>query len=164
LVIRVTLTPTRFFLAVGTTLIHEGFKVKVNTWMGTQQRRGRTKVFSGVKLTFNKTIRWAKGGRRRKKDPEQEVQDVVTMDAGMKYRELAERRLNAARTAFEAAAVELRAAERRVQDAEKYFESLRSHCDKGRNSMISMTLSWWSMRVDQQSACALFLCGCYASN
>ena len=126
------LSPTRFFLAVGTTLIHEGFKVKVNTWMGTQQRRGRTKVPSGVKLTFNKTIRWAKGGRRRKKDPEQEVQDVVTMDAGMKYRELAERRLNAARTAFEAAAVELRAAERGVQDAEKYFESLRSHCDKAK--------------------------------
>jgi hypothetical protein len=55
-----------------------------------------------------------------------------TMDAGMKYKELAERRLNAARTAFEAAAVELRAAERGVQDAEKYVESLRSHCDKAK--------------------------------
>jgi hypothetical protein len=126
------LTPMRFVLAVTTTLIHEGFKVKVNTWIGTQKRRGRTKVLSGVKLTFNKTIRWVKWGRRRKNDPEGEVQDVVTMDAGMKYKELAERRLSAARTAFEAAAVELRAAERGVRDAEKYFESLRSHCDKAK--------------------------------
>jgi len=56
--------------------MHEGFKVKVNTWMGTQQRRGRTTVLSGVKLTW--------------------------------------------------------AAERGVQDAEKYVESLRSHCDKAK--------------------------------
>ena len=60
----------RFVLTVRTTLIHEGFKVKVNTWMGTHQWRGRTKVLSGMKLTFIKTIRWAKRGRRREKDPE----------------------------------------------------------------------------------------------
>ena len=132
ILIGVPLTPMRFVFAVGTTLIQEGFKVKVNTWMGTQQQRGKSKVLSGVKLTFKKTIRWVKRERRRKEDPEREVQDVVTMDAGMKYKALAERRLNAARMAFEAAAVELRAAERGVKDAEKYVESLRSHCDKAK--------------------------------
>ena len=30
------------------------------------------------------------------------------------------------------ATVELRAAKRRVKDAEKYIESLRSHCDKAK--------------------------------
>jgi hypothetical protein len=123
----IPLTPvTSLLLAVATTLIHEG----TNTWIGTQRRRGTTRVISGMRLTFKKSIQWAKWGRRRKKDPDGDVHVVVTMNAGMKYKELAERRLNAARVAFEVAAVELRAAERGMKDAEKYVKSLRSHCDK----------------------------------
>jgi hypothetical protein len=49
------------------------------------------------------------------------------LDAGMKYKEMAKRRLDAARTSLEAAAIELRAAERGMDDAERYFKSLRLH-------------------------------------
>lgn len=48
----------------------------------------------------------------------------------MKYRGLAQRRLDVAREAFEAAAVELRAAERGMKDADKYIETLRTQCRK----------------------------------
>lgn len=86
-----------------------------------------------MRLTFKKSIRWAKWGRKGKKDQDGEIHDVMTIGAGMKYKELAERRLNAARAAFEAAAVELRAAERGMRDAEKYVDSMRSLCDKVNN-------------------------------
>ena len=117
----VPLTPlTSLVLVVATTLIQE----VTNTWISTQRRRGRTRVISGMRLTFKKSIGWAKWGRKRQNDQDGDVHAVVTISAGMKYKELAERRLNAARAAFEAAAlnaaraafeaaaVELRAAER----------------------------------------------------
>ena len=120
-------SPVRFVLSVATTLVREGFKVKVDTWINKQKRSKRSKFFSSMKLTFKNTISWAKK-KRRITSQSDEVQDIVALDAGMKYKELAKRRLDAARTSFEAAAVELRAAERGMKDAERYVKSLRLHC------------------------------------
>lgn len=53
--------------------------------------------------------------------------DVLALDAAVKYKKLAEKRLDVARASFEAAALELRAAERGLEDAEKYYESLESY-------------------------------------
>eukprot|EP00584_Thalassiosira_punctigera_P018846 CAMPEP_0172565754 /NCGR_PEP_ID=MMETSP1067-20121228/109408_1 /TAXON_ID=265564 ORGANISM="Thalassiosira punctigera, Strain Tpunct2005C2" /NCGR_SAMPLE_ID=MMETSP1067 /ASSEMBLY_ACC=CAM_ASM_000444 /LENGTH=78 /DNA_ID=CAMNT_0013356705 /DNA_START=178 /DNA_END=411 /DNA_ORIENTATION=+ len=72
-------------------------------------------------------MKWAKKKRRSGPQPE-EAQDVLALDAGMKYKGLAKRRLDAARKSFEAAAVELREAEREMKDAERYVKSLRSYC------------------------------------
>jgi hypothetical protein len=132
IIIGVPFTPVRFVLAVTTSLVHEGF----NTWISTQQRKGRTKVFTSVKITLKKSIRWVKKGRRKKDPNVDDVRDVVRMDAGMKYKELAERRLNAARSAFEVAAVELSAAERGVKDAEKYVESMRAKKEHEFNDVV----------------------------
>mmetsp|Transcript_1596 Transcript_1596/g.3437 ORF Transcript_1596/g.3437 Transcript_1596/m.3437 type:complete len:199 (+) Transcript_1596:35-631(+) len=125
-------SPMRFVLSVASTLVREGFKVKVDTWINKQQRERRSKFFSGMRLTLKNTIRWA--SRKKRKIPQsEEVHNVVALDAGMKYKELAVRRLNVARSSFERAAVELKAAERGMKDAEKYVKSLRSHCEKVEN-------------------------------
>lgn len=114
-------TPLRFFCSVVTTLVREGVKVKVDTWIHTQKQRrilvSKLKIFSCLKF------KW----KNRVECHSDEALDVVALDAGMKYKELAKRRLDAARKSFEDAAVELRAAEDGMQDAERYFKSLRSH-------------------------------------
>jgi hypothetical protein len=155
-VVGVPFTPMRCILSIGTTLVKEGLRVKVSTCIGNQRRRSssasQSRLFHGMRVTLTKTIRWAaKGGKKIvngsktktkrncgcQEDIIEEAHDVVTMDAGLKYQDLAERRLNAARSAFEAAAVELRQAERGMNDAENYVKSLRSHCkSKAKNIQL----------------------------
>ena len=118
------LSPIRFALRIASSLLQEGVKLRVDTWLG----RRRTRFFRGIKVSCKKTIRWAKKKTNSRQNNE-EV-DIVALDAGMKYRGLAQRRLDVAREAFEAAAVELRAAERGMQDADKYIETLRTQCRK----------------------------------
>eukprot|EP00569_Conticribra_weissflogii_P000692 CAMPEP_0171357410 /NCGR_PEP_ID=MMETSP0878-20121228/46228_1 /TAXON_ID=67004 /ORGANISM="Thalassiosira weissflogii, Strain CCMP1336" /LENGTH=138 /DNA_ID=CAMNT_0011863453 /DNA_START=315 /DNA_END=731 /DNA_ORIENTATION=- len=55
-------------------------------------------------------------------------QNVLAVDAARKYKELAEKRAQAARSAFKIAALELRRAERSLEDAETYLQSIRSFC------------------------------------
>jgi hypothetical protein len=109
----------------------EGVKVKIGTWVGKQKQKKQSSFVKGVKLTAKKTIKWAKRKRKRRNGPQSDTaqHDVVALDAGMKYKELAKRRLDAARASFEAAAIELKAAENGMQDAERYVKSLRAHCE-----------------------------------
>ena len=150
-VVGVPFTPMRCILSIGTTLVKEGLRVKVSTCIGNQRRRSQSRFYSGMRLTLTKTIQWAaKGGKKiinsktkakrifGSEDIIEEAHDVVTMDAGLKYKDLAERRLNAARSAFEAAAVELRQAERGMNDAENYVKSLRSHCKSKAKKIIHL--------------------------
>jgi hypothetical protein len=123
-----------------------------------------------MRVTLTKTIRWAaKGGKKIvngsttktkkrncgcQEDIIEEAQDVVTMDAGLKYKDLAERRLNAARAAFEAAAVELRQAERGMNDAENYVKSLRSHCkSKAKNIQLHQHELFNDVVLVEHAAC-----------
>lgn len=151
-VVGVPFTPMRCILSIGTTLLKEGLRVRVSTCIGNQRRRSQSRLFSGMRLTVSKTFRWAaKGGKKLvngsktktkrncsgSEDIIEEARDVVTMDAGLKYKDLAEKRLYAARTAFESAAVELRKAERGMVDADNYVKSLRSHCkSKAKNMQL----------------------------
>lgn len=121
-------SPMRVVLSVATTLVREGVKVKVGTWINAQKLSRRVKLFMGMKLTAKKTIRWAK--KKRRKMSQSEVHDSATWDAGMKYKDSAERRLKVARASFEAAAAELKTAEHEMKDAEIYVKSLRPHCEK----------------------------------
>ena len=121
------LSPIRFALRIASTLLQEGVKLRVDTWLG----RRRTRFFRGIKVSCRKTIRWAKKKNNAPSSQQKyEFDNVVAFDAGMKYKSLAQRRLDVAREAFEAAAVELRAAERGMQDADKYIETLRTQCRK----------------------------------
>ena len=123
-------SPLRFALTVATTLMHEGFKVKVDTWIGKQKKRKKSKFIGRVGLTLMKTI----CAKRRKNATFSEVRDVVALDAGMKYKELAQLRLKVARASFEAAEVELKAAERGMKEAEKYVISLVHYKNTGKQT------------------------------
>ena len=121
------LSPIRFALRIASSLLQEGVKLRVDAWLG----RRRTRFFRGIKVSCKKTIRWAKKKKNAPSSQKKyEFDNVVALDAGMKYKSLAQRRLDVAREAFEAAAVELRAAERGMQDADKYIETLRTQCRK----------------------------------
>mmetsp|Transcript_15209 Transcript_15209/g.19543 ORF Transcript_15209/g.19543 Transcript_15209/m.19543 type:complete len:165 (+) Transcript_15209:3-497(+) len=113
-------SPVRFVILVATSLMKEGFKVKLEAWKQ-----------NSPKLAVKKTFVWIKNKRRNKTQSEN---DVVALDAGKKYVDLATRRLVAARASFEAAAVELRAAERGMKDAQRYLATLHKHCKQTRNS------------------------------
>ena len=118
------LSPIRFALRIASSLLQEGVKLRV---LG----RRRTRFFRGIKVSCKKTIRWAKKKKNAPSSQQKyEFDNEVALDAGMKYKGLAQRRLDVAREAFEAAAVELRAAERGMQDADKYIETLRTQCRK----------------------------------
>ena len=120
------LSPIRFALRIASNLLQEGVKLRVDTWLG----RRRTRFFRGIKVSCNKTIRWVAKKKNPSSQQKYEFDNVVALDAGMKYKGLAQRRLDVAREAFEAAAVELRAAERGMKDANKYVETLRTQCRK----------------------------------
>lgn len=167
-VVGVPFTPGRCILSIGTTLVKEGLRVKVSTCIGNQRRRSQSRLFSGVRLTVSKTIRWfAKGGKKIvsskttktkrnyfSEDIIEEAHDLVTMDAGLKYKDLAEKRLSAARTAFEAAAVELRQAERGMVDADNYVKSLRSHCkSKAKNIQLQQHELFHDVVLVEHAAC-----------
>ena len=124
-------SPVRIVFTFAATLMKEGVKVKIGTWVGKQKQKKQSSFVKGVKLTAKKTIKWAKRKRKRRNGPQSDTaqHDVVALDAGMKYKELAKRRLDAARASFEAAAIELKAAENGMQDAERYVKSLRAHCE-----------------------------------
>ena len=119
-------SPARFGLTVATTIMQQGVRLKFGTWVNKQQRRGRTKISKYMKLTFAKTFRWTTGKGMSTVANQTDIHAVITVNAGMKYKELAQKRLGAAKASFEAAAVELREAEREMQDAEKYVKSLRA--------------------------------------
>jgi len=105
--------------------VRDGLKAKVNTWMHKHERQRTRKLKRSVGFIAKKVFRWTKKENMIGFQSD-EALDVVALDAAMKYKELAKRRLDAARTSFEAAVVELRAAEHGMQDAERYFKSLKS--------------------------------------
>ena len=121
-------TGVRFVVSVAATLMKEGFKVKFGAFAKEQQQRNRSRIITGVKHSVKKTIKWAKHKRGIEPQTSGVTHDVVALDAGKKYKMLAERRLKAARKASEAATLELKEAERGMDDADVYVKSIRRHC------------------------------------
>ena len=130
-------SPVRLALSIGSNVLQKRVKFKVDTWLGRRQ----TKLFKGVKLSirksiypFRKSIRWVRKKRRtrarRTMSEEAGIHDVMLLDAGMKYKDLAEKRFTTAKTAFEAASKELKTAERGLKEATNYIDGLRKHCNK----------------------------------
>ena len=130
-------SPVRLALSLGSNILQRRVKFGVNTWLGRRQ----TKVLKGVKLSFRKSIypfrksiRWVRkktrATARRTMSEEAGIHDVMLLDAGMKYKDLAEIRLNVAKAAFEVASKELKAAERGLKEATNYVDGLRKHCNK----------------------------------
>lgn len=84
-------------------------------------------------MKISKTFTWpSKNSKKRLVAPKcvGGEHDVVAVDAAMKYETAAKTRLDRARANFEAAATELREAEREVADATKYTKSVKSYCKK----------------------------------
>ena len=85
-------------------------------------------------MKISKTFRWpnSKNSKKRLVTPVcvGGEHDVVAVDAAMKYEKAAKMRLDRARVSFEAAATELREAEREVADATKYTKSVMSYCKR----------------------------------
>jgi hypothetical protein len=137
-------SPTKVMFSVATVLAREGIKLKVSTWMSKQRKKRRSQFTKSFKLTFSNTFKWAKKWRRTgvcaaaTKTSVAVGSDhaVVAIDAALKYKSLTATRLEMARAAFEAAALELKAAERGVEDAEKYYKSLQTFCTKQSGRMI----------------------------
>ena len=97
-------SPVRLALSLGSNILQRRVKFKVDTWLGRRQ----TKLLKGVKLSFRKSIypftksiRWVRKKRRsrarRIMSEEAGIHDVMLLDAGMKYKELAEKRLSSFR-------------------------------------------------------------------
>lgn len=130
-------SPVRLALSLGSNILQRRVKFKIDTWLGRRQ----TKLLKGVKLSFRKSIypfrksiRWVRKKRRsrarRIMSDEAGIHDVMLLDAGMKYKDLAEIRLNVAKAAFEVASKELKAAERGLKEATNYVDGLKKHCCK----------------------------------
>ena len=130
-------SPVRLALSIGSNILQRRVKFKVDTWLGRRQ----TKLFKGVKLSirksiypFRKSIRWvrkkSRSRARRTMSEEAGIHDVMLLDAGMKYKDLAEKRISTAKTAFEAASHELKDAERGLREATNYVNGLKKHCNK----------------------------------
>ena len=87
-----------------------------------------------VQLKISKTFRWpnTKNSKKQLVDPicVGEEHGIIAVDAAMKLQTAAKMRLNRARANFEAAATELKEAEREVADATKYTKSVKSYCKK----------------------------------
>ncbi|KAK1742531.1 hypothetical protein QTG54_007096 [Skeletonema marinoi] len=128
--------PFRVVLSVSSIIFREGFKVSVSSWINTQKKKKMRQLRSGIQLKISKTFRWASSKNSAKKirlvDPVcvGGEHDIIAVDAAMKYETLAIMRLDRARVTFEAAAKELKEAEREVADAKKYTKSVKSYCKK----------------------------------
>ena len=88
---------------------------------------------SCLQLKISKTFRWANTNNSRKRASPRVVggeHDIIAIDAALKYETLAKMRLDRARANVEAAAKELKEAERGVEDAKKYTKSVKSYCKK----------------------------------
>ena len=119
--------PFRFAFSVATAFVQEGIKIRVNSWIGVQKKRTRSRFLGGVKGTVKKSITWTK--RKKKGGCRAENHGgSVAIDAATKYNELAKRRLEVAKVSYEAAANELRAAERGMKEADRYVEYVKLHC------------------------------------
>jgi len=130
-------SPVRLALSLGSNMLQRRVKFKIDTWLGRRQ----TKLLKGVKLSlrktiypFRKSIRWVRKKRRsrasRTMSEKAGIHDVMLLDAGIKYKDLAEKRLNIAQAAFEVASKELKAAERGLKEATNYVDGLKKHCNK----------------------------------
>ena len=89
---------------------------------------------SCVQLKISKTFRWP-NNKNTKKQLAAPIcvggeHDIIAVDAAMKLQTAAKMRLDRARANFEAAATELKEAEREVADATKYTKSVKSYCKK----------------------------------
>ena len=89
---------------------------------------------SCVQLKISKRFRWpnSKNTKKRLAAPifVGGEHDIIAVDAAMKLQTAAKERLTRARANFEAAATELKEAEREVADATKYTKSVKSYCKK----------------------------------
>ena len=130
-------SPVRLALSLGSNMLQRRVKFKIDTWLGRRQ----TKLLKGVKLSlrktiypFRKSIRWVRKKRRsrarRTMSEKAGIHDVMLLDAGIKYKDLAEKRFNIAQAAFEVASKELKAAERGLKEATNYVDGLKKHCNK----------------------------------
>jgi len=107
----------RIVLSAATCIIEEGIRFKFDAWINQHHRRGKHTLYSRVKLTFRKAIQWGMRRKRKGTVPADESDDAFPYDAGMNDIQRAKRRLRIARAAYEAAAAELKAAERGMQYA-----------------------------------------------
>lgn len=89
---------------------------------------------SCVQLKISKTFRWpnSKNTKKRLAAPicVGGEHDIIAVDAAMKLQIAARMRLDRARANFEAAAKELKEAEREVEVSTKYTKSVKSYCKK----------------------------------
>ncbi|KAL7461899.1 hypothetical protein ACHAXS_002304 [Conticribra weissflogii] len=111
-------------------IVRQRFKERMNN--NKPRRKYKAGVFNlKSPMAVRKIFKFFRS-MTEKTDPVTGSHNVVAIDAAMKYKELAEKRAKVARSAFQIAALELRRAERGLEDAEKYLQSVHTVCtDKG---------------------------------
>jgi hypothetical protein len=119
-------SPARTMLSVATVICREGVKFKVNAWVNKKWQKRKAKISNSLKLTLSRTFKWPK--RRWKRGRHED--ESVAIEAALKFQTLAKRRLEAARSAFTNAEMELHEAERELEDAESYVTKVRLYCHK----------------------------------
>ena len=89
---------------------------------------------SCVQLKISKTFKWSNNKNTKKRLVAPICvggeHNIIAVDAAMKLQIAAKMRLDRARANFDAAAKELKEAEREVEDATKYTKSVKSYCKK----------------------------------
>lgn len=117
-------SPGSMLTSVAYFIVRQRFKERMNI------TKPKCKVMAGVnslksRMAVKKIFKFF---RHRTAETEHitSSHNVLAVDAATKYKELAEDRAQAARSAFKIAALELRRAERSLEDAEKYLQSIRS--------------------------------------
>jgi hypothetical protein len=121
-------SPARTILSVATVICREGVKFKVNAWVNKKWQKRKAKISNSLKLTLSRTFKWPKRKRRWKRSRHED--ESVAIEAALKFQTLAKRRLEAARSAFKNAEMELHEAERELEDADRYVTKVQLYCHK----------------------------------
>jgi hypothetical protein len=130
-----TQNPARVMMSVATLVCREGIKFKVNAWINKKWKKKKSRLNNGLKLSLSKTIKWSKMKLSKKRHTGglktiEIDDDEVAINAAIKFQTLAEKRLKLARESYEAAALELREAERWLEEAKKHVSGVRSSRSK----------------------------------
>jgi hypothetical protein len=119
-------SPARTMLSVATIICREGVKLRINAWINKKWRKRRERIVGSIRMSLSKTFKWPKTRGRTQATCAEEGDEVMAIDAALRYQRLAEQRLEVARKSFELAQIELINAERGLDEAKKYLKSVRS--------------------------------------
>lgn len=119
-------SPARTMLSVATIICREGVKLRINAWINKKWRKRRERIVGSIRMSLSKTFKWPKTRGRTQATCAEEGDEVMAIDAALRYQRLAEQRLEVARKSFELAQIELLNAERGLDEAKKYLKSVRS--------------------------------------